>query len=136
MITLIQILLVVAVAAIVLYPLLRYRGQQAYRETRFEAKQRSVAERKERLYGTIVDLDFDRDAGKISAEDHARMRDEAMREVLAVLAEEDALLARAPVPIGGRIPPAPPAVPGGDSVERLIEEYKRKRAQSVEATQA
>lgn len=133
MITLIQILLVVTVAAIVLYPLLRYRGQQAYRETRFEAKQRSIAERKERLYGTIVDLDFDRDAGKISAEDHARMRDEAMREVLAVLAEEDALLARAPVPIGGRIPAA---VPGGDSVERLIEEYKRKRAQSVEATQA
>lgn len=132
MIQLLQVLLAVAVVAIVLYPLLRYRGQRAYRESAFEAKQRSIAERKERLYGTIVDLDFDRDAGKISAEDHARMRDEAMREVLAVLAEEEALHGRAPVPAAGRAAPAA----GQDAVEGLIEEYKRKRAQAMEATEA
>jgi len=136
MILLVQILLALAVAAIVLYPLLRYRGQRAYRESTFEAKHRSITERKERLYGTIVDLDFDRDAGKLSAEDHARMRDEAMREVLAVLAEEEAHLGRAPAHAGGSAAPAAGAAPGHDAVEGLIEEYKRKRAQAMEATQA
>ncbi|HEY7727008.1 MAG TPA: hypothetical protein VID50_00975 [Candidatus Eisenbacteria bacterium] len=136
MLLLLQIALIVLVAATVLHPLVRYRGQRAYRESALEAKQRSIAERKERLYGTIVDLDFDRDAGKISAADHARMREEAMRDVLAVLAEEEALLGQVPAPPGGRPAPAGTAAPGGDSVERLIEEYKRKRAHAMEATQA
>ena len=136
MILLLQIALVLCVAGIVLYPLLRYRGQLAYRESASEARRRSIAERKDRLYGTIVDLDFDRDAGKLSAEDHARMRDEAMHEVLAVLAEEEALLGRAPVPAGGRAASASAGAPDHDAVEGLIEEYKRKRAQAMEATQA
>ena len=131
-----QILLVALVAGFVLYPLYAHRGQRAWQESRLEASRRSIAERKERLYGTIVDLDFDRDSGKISSEDHARMRDEAMRDVLTVLAEEEALLHRAPVPPGGRAASAPAAAPGQDSVEGLIEEYKRKRAQAMEATKA
>jgi hypothetical protein len=131
-----QIALIAVVAGVVLYPWIRHRGERAYRESNFEAKLRKIAERKERLYRTIVELDFDRDAGKISDSDHARMREEAMADVLAVLAEEEALLARAPAAAGG--PPAPAAVsmPGSDSVERLIEEYKRKRAEAMEATQA
>lgn len=136
MLLLAQIALIAVVAGVVLYPLFRSRGQRAYRESSFEAKQRSIVERKERLYGTIVELDFDRDSGKISAEDHARMREEAMRDVLGVLAEEEALLSRAPASAGDRPAPAAVAIPGGDSVERLIEEYKRKRAGAMEATQA
>jgi hypothetical protein len=128
-----QIALIAVVAGVVLYPLVRYRGQRAYRESAFEAKQRSIVERKERLYGGIVDLDFDRDSGKLSSEDHGRMREDAMREVLAVLAEEDALLGRAPGPSDGR---AAAAAPDADQVERLIEEYKRKRSRSMEASQA
>jgi hypothetical protein len=108
-----QIALIAVVAGVVLYPLVRYRGQRAYRESAFEAKQRSIVERKERLYG--------------------RMREDAMREVLAVLAEEDALLGRAPGPSDGR---AAAAAPDADQVERLIEEYKRKRSRSMEASQA
>jgi hypothetical protein len=135
MLLLAQIALVGAVAGIVLYPIFRYRGQRAYRESAFEAKRRSIGERKERLYGTIVDLDFDRDAGKISSEDHARMREDAMREVLAVLSEEEALLSRGPASPADRAAPAA-AAPDVDSVERLIEEYKRKRSQPMEASQA
>ena len=125
-----QILLVLAVAGIVLYPLYAHRGERAWRESRHESKLSTVAERKERLYGTIVDLDFDRDAGKISVEDHARMRDEAMREVLATLQEEQEL--------GGREVTTPAARGGraGDDVERLIEEYKKKRIPAVEVTKA
>ena len=124
-----QILLVLAVAGVVLYPLYAHRGERAWKESRQESRLRAVAERKERLYGTIVDLDFDRDAGKISAEDHARMRDEAMREVLATLQEEQDL--------GGRVAATPVAGgPSGDDVERMIEEYKKKRVPAVEVTKA
>jgi hypothetical protein len=130
MILLAQIVLVLIVLGLVLYPLYAHRGERAWKESRLESKLRGVAERKERLYGTVVDLDFDRDAGKISGEDHARMRDETMREVLAVLQEEQEL--------GGRPGPARAATGGasGDDVERMIEEYKKKRVPAVEVTKA
>jgi cytochrome c-type biogenesis protein CcmI len=141
MILLAQILLILIVLGIVLYPLFAHRGERAWMESRRESRLRSIAERKERLYGTIVDLDFDRDAGKLSSEDHARMRDEAMRDVLAVLQEEEALVRGAPAapgapaaaPAAGAAPLA--AVPSGDDVERMIQEYKkRKRIPTVEVT--
>jgi flagellar biosynthesis/type III secretory pathway M-ring protein FliF/YscJ len=112
-----QILLIAIVAWFVVSPIVLRRGERAWSESREEALRRSVGERKTRLYASIVELDFDRDSGKISAEDHGRMRTEAMNEVLAVLREEEAL---GP---GGR--PRPAVIEGGDSVERMIEEYKR-----------
>ena len=134
MVLLAQVLLVALVAGLVLYPLYEHRGRRAWQESRDEAARRTLTERKERLYGTIVDLDFDRDSGKISPEDHARMREEAMRDVLALLAEEQALDARQ----GAVRPAAVPATVGGgdraDSLERLIEEYKQKRARPVEVS--
>jgi len=90
-----------------------------------EAAIRSITERKGRLYGALLELDFDRDSGKISAEDHARMKEEIMAEVLSVLAEEDRLGATVPVR-------KPTVIPGGDRVERLIEEYKRGREKKAE----
>lgn len=84
-----------------------------------EARRRSIAERKGRLYGTLLDLDFDRDSGKISPEDHGRMRDDIMDDVLEVLAEEEREVPRAER--------RPGVIEGGDRVERLIEEYKRSR---------
>ncbi len=147
MILLAQILLVLLVLGTVLYPLYAHWGERAWMESRRESKLRSIAERKERLYGTIVDLDFDRDAGKISAEDHARMRDESMRDVLAVLQEEELLLRGAPAgtvaaaPSAGAAaapsagPAGPPAGPTGHDVERMIQDYKkRKRIPTVEVT--
>lgn len=112
-----QILLVGIVAWFVISPIIRRRGERAWEETREEALLRSVGERKARLYSSIVELDFDRDSGKLSPEDHARMRAEAMNEVLGVLREEEAL-ERSPRP-------RPSVIEGGDSVERMIEEYKR-----------
>ena len=86
-----QIALVALVAWFVLSPLVLRRGERAWVESRDEALLRSVQERKARLYTGIVELDFDRDSGKISHDDHERMRAEAMKEVLAVLGEEEAL---------------------------------------------
>ena len=121
-----QVLLVAAVAAVVLAPLFELRGTRSAREPAHEARRRTIAERKGRLYGALLELDFDRDSGKISAEDHARMREEAMAEVLAVLAEEE----RLGLGQGGH---RPTVVEGGDRVERMIEDYKRGRVGSTEA---
>jgi flagellar biosynthesis/type III secretory pathway M-ring protein FliF/YscJ len=112
-----QILLIAIVAWFVVSPILLRRGERAWSETSDEAQRRAIAERKARLYSGIVELDFDRDSGKISPEDHGRMRNEAMNEVLTVLREEDTLEK-------GR-GPRPAVIEGGDSVERMIEEYKR-----------
>ena len=111
----VQIALIGVVAWFVISPIVLRRGERAWSESGEEAKRRSIGERKARLYSTIVELDFDKDSGKISAQDHERMRTEAMNEVLGVLREEEAL---GP---GGR----PRVIEGGDSVERMIEDYKR-----------
>jgi hypothetical protein len=126
LILLVQIGLVLLVAAFVLGPLLELRGVRAWTEPIQDAKLRSITERKARLYGALLELDFDRDSGKISAEDHARMRDETMHDVLAVLAEEERLGIR---PSQRR----PAVIRGGDEVERMIEEYKRTRSARAEA---
>jgi len=112
-----QILLIGIVAWFVISPIILRRGELAWSESREEAQRRSIGERKARLYSSIVELDFDRDSGKLSPEDHARMRAEAMNEVLTVLREEEAL--------GPGPRPRPSVIEGGDSVERMIEEYKR-----------
>ena len=113
-----QILLIAGVVWFVVSPIILRRGERAWSESRGEALRRSIGERKTRLYSEIVELDFDRDSGKISREDHERMRNEAMNEVLLMLKEEESL---------GGARPRPTVVEGGDSVERMIEEYKRSR---------
>ena len=122
-----EILLICAVAWFVVSPILLRRGERAWSESRDEAQRRSIGERKARLYTSIVELDFDKDSGKISAEDHERMRTEAMAEVLTVLREEETL-----APGGAR--PRPAVIQGGDSVERMIEEYKRSHRTGVKRT--
>ena len=128
MILTLQILLVIAVAAVILAPLFELRGRRSEVEAAGEAARRGIAERKARLYGGLLELDFDRDSGKISAEDHARMREETMGEVLVVLAEEE----RLGLTLGAH---RPAVIEGGDRVERMIEEYKRGRA-AGESTEA
>ena len=121
-----QILLIGIVAWFVVSPIILRRGELAWSESREEAQRRSIGERKVRLYSGIVELDFDRDSGKISLEDHARMRAEAMNEVLAVLREEESL--------GPGPRPRPSVIEGGDSVERMIEEYKRSHRKGARHT--
>jgi hypothetical protein len=120
-----QILLALGVALFVLAPLYFSRGERMWVEPAAEARRRAIAERKARLYGALLDLDFDRDSGKISAEDHARVRDDMMAEVIAVLAEEEREIPKAER--------RPGVIEGGDRVERLIEEYKRGRRGKAEA---
>ncbi len=124
MILLAQICLAAAVALFVLAPLYLHRGQRLQHEAADASLRRIIAERKTRLYSQLLDLDFDKDSGKISPEDHARMREETMNEVLTVLADEDKMGG----PIRG---PKPTVIEGGDRVERMIEEYKRSRPAGI-----
>jgi len=120
MILLAQICLAVAVALFIFSPLYLYRGQRMIPEAADASARRVIAERKARLYSQLLDLDFDKDSGKISPEDYARMREETMAEVLTVLADEERLG-------GPSRGPKPTVIEGGDRVERMIEEYKRSR---------
>ncbi|MGE5179690.1 MAG: hypothetical protein ACM3PF_11390 [Bacteroidota bacterium] len=129
MIVLAQICLALAVGLFILSPLYFYRGQRMSLEAADASLRRSIAERKGRLYSQLLDLDFDKDSGKISPEDHARMREETMTEVLAVLADEERL---GPVRRG----PKPTVIEGGDRVERMIEDYKRSRPSGLEVGQS
>ena len=126
MIVVLQILLVAVVLSFVLAPLLRYRGERMWMEPEMEARRRSITERKARLYGALLELDFDRDSGKISTEDHARMREEVMADVVKVIAEEER-----DIPRPHR---RPVVVEGGDRVERMIEEFKRARRGKAEVS--
>jgi hypothetical protein len=136
MILALQVLLIAAVGTFVLTPLIRFRGLRLAREAASVNQQRSIAERKTRHYMQLVELDFDRDSGKLSVEDHGRMREETMKEVLQVLAEEERL-GLAPASAGAVRTAAAAAAAGTteDRIERMIEEMKRRRA-SAEASQA
>ena len=144
MIVALQLLLLVLVGAFVLTPLIRLRGQHILRETASANQHRNVDERKTRLYRQLVDLDFDRDSGKLSVEDHARMREETMADVLRVLAEEERLGLKPALGSPAAVATASmgtAAAPGGaaavsDQVEKMIEEMKKRRAASVEGSQA
>ena len=124
-----QICLIAAVALFVLSPLLFLRGQRMWLEPADASIRRTIGERKSRLLSQMVDLDFDRDSGKISPTDYARMREETMRDLLPVLADEERLGLTRPAGAGAR----PTVIEGGDRVERMVEEYKRTRGEAPEA---
>ena len=52
---------------------------------------RQLFERKEQLLGEIVELEFDRELGKVSAEDFQRLFAELEAETLAIIGELDQL---------------------------------------------
>ncbi len=132
MVVALQVLLILVVGFVVFAPLVRLRGQRIPREAAIVNLQRSIAERKNRHYMQLMELDADLSSGKVSSEDHARMREETMQEVLLVLAEEDRL-GLAPADAPGA--PAAAAAPSRDRAERMIEEMKQRRA-SLEAPPA
>lgn len=133
MIVALQVLLILLVGGFVLAPVVRQWGERIPREAAVVNRRRSIDERKTRLYRQVVDLDFDRDSGKISSEDHARMREETMSDVLRVLAEEERLGLAPPEAPSERGQASSPAT-ANERVERMIEEMKRRQAASMEAS--
>lgn len=71
------------------YPFFASRQQQQIRSA--SASSRQLQERKEQLYSSIKELDFDQQLGKLSAEDHARLRGQLESQALEVMQQLDAL---------------------------------------------
>ena len=67
-------------------PLLGQRGRSSS-----NASARQLTERKEQLYASILELEFDRELGKLPEEDFQRMRGELETEALAVIHQLDQL---------------------------------------------
>ncbi len=80
---------------------------------------RQLTERKEQLYATILELEFDRELGKLPDDDFQRMRDELEEEALEVIHQLDQLNGRTDT----------------DSVERRIEkELAQMQTQSPQGS--
>jgi hypothetical protein len=86
-----------AIVAFVLYPIFsssaaRTAGGIAVGERELE----ELLEKKARLYEAITDLDFEKDAGKVSEQDYQTARNDYMAQVAEVLARVDALQSHKP----------------------------------------
>ena len=71
------------------YPFFASRQQVQIRSA--NASNRQLQERKEQLYTSIKELDFDQQLGKLSAEDHARLRGQLENQALEVMQQLDTL---------------------------------------------
>lgn len=80
--------------AFVLYPVARAStlGRRYLRETVESDRLADLLARRDAVYQAIRDLDFDRETGKLTAEDHRIMREQLTAEGVAVLQELDRLL--------------------------------------------
>jgi len=81
-------------AVYVLYPVVRASslGRRYLQETVESDRLADLLARRDAIYQAIRDLDFDRETGKLTAEDHRVMRARLTAEGVAVLQELDRLL--------------------------------------------
>ncbi len=68
-----------------------YASRQQVQSPSFGAPARSLQERKEQLYATIKELEFDRSLGKLAEEDYQHQRQELEAQALALLQKLDQL---------------------------------------------
>ncbi len=78
------ILLVLAVAAAVVYPFVR-KGQAPWMEAAEAEALRELMEQKNALYSAIRQIDFDREMGNIAEDDYRRLRSRYVRRAAVVL---------------------------------------------------
>ena len=99
-------LLPILCSLVLLLGLLPYLGRPLLTSGRAGAVRgptRQLFERKEQLLGEIVELELDRELGKVSAEDFQRLFAELEAETLAVIGELDRLNGASSYQLEGRI---------------------------------
>ncbi len=84
----------------------------------------SMLAEKERLYGSIEDLDRDLELEKISLEEHAKEREDLLRQAAMVLKELDAH------PYSTQSKVSVEALPDDDKLEKMIAERRKKIQES------
>lgn len=94
---LVALVLAAFVAVYIFYPVVRASslGRRYLREAAESDRLAELLARRDAIYQAIRDLDFDRETGKLTAEDHQIMRARLTAEGVAVLQELDRLLALA-----------------------------------------
>jgi cytochrome c-type biogenesis protein CcmI len=85
------LVLVAALAIFVLAPLYRQRAVSTDGTAKEEADRADLEARKEALYRQIRDAELDREQGKLSQDDWARIDAELRRDAIAVLKRIDSL---------------------------------------------
>ena len=88
---LLALLFVVALAIFVTAPIFRRTAAEADSAAGESADRADLEARKESIYRQIRDAELDREQGKLSPEDWARVDAELRREAIAVLKSIDAL---------------------------------------------
>jgi hypothetical protein len=86
----IALVLVVALAAFVVAPILRRGGEEAEPPAGEDPELADLEARKESLYRQIRDAELDREQGKLSPSDWERVDAELRRDAIAVLKAIDA----------------------------------------------
>lgn len=85
------------VVAFVLYPVFsRAREPDVGATDAVERERITLEEKKTRLYDAITDLDFEKDAGKVSDQDYQTARNDYLAQVAETLTRIDALAPRQP----------------------------------------
>lgn len=86
-----------AIVAFVLYPVFSASGAKSLLGIDAGARElEELLEKKARLYEAITDLDFEKDAGKVSEQDYQTARNDYMVQVAEILTRVDALEGRKP----------------------------------------
>jgi hypothetical protein len=86
-----------AVVAFVLYPVFASTGANEAGAIPAGGRElEELLEKKARLYEAITDLDFEKDAGKVSEQDYQTARNDYMGQVAEILTRVDALDTRKP----------------------------------------
>ncbi len=83
--------LAAVVVGFVLYPVFAEERAGALGDSAEALALRDLEEKKARLYTAIKDLDFEKDAGKVSSEDYERARGDYLAQATEVMARIDSL---------------------------------------------
>lgn len=94
MVDVVGILLILATALFVGYPLLQKSSRRLSFSVNHQAE--DLQARKEEIYAAIRDIDFDFRMGKLSQEDHAALREQYKTEAIDLMKKLDTL-----VPVAG-----------------------------------
>ncbi len=88
------LLLTLLIALYVLYPVIRASalGRRYFREAAESDRLADILAQRDAIYQAIRDLDFDRETGKLTPEDHRAMRAQLVAQGVAVLQELDRLM--------------------------------------------
>jgi len=91
MLIFISILIIITVLMVLGYPLFRGRLEEAPVDAYGDRRLREILSRKESVYETIKELDFDFKTDKLSEKDYKELRERYRRQALSLLEESDAV---------------------------------------------